>query len=183
MPKVFLVLAGLFLSAGVAAAQTPAAQTPAAPAAASPAPASAPVTASGDVIDTLKASGQFTSFLKAADLVGLTAFVKSRPDITLLAPTDAAFAQLPPGEASRVFEEANRADLQKLVLRHLINARVPLADFKGAVRSAPTMGGEAVELNGDEPPSVSGSPIVQADVIASNGVVHVLGKVITPPTP
>jgi uncharacterized surface protein with fasciclin (FAS1) repeats len=176
MPKVFIVIACLAMSAGVASAQTPVA-----PVAVPAAPVAAPVTPSGDVIDTLKAAGQFTTLLKAADLVGLTAFVKSRPDITLLAPTDAAFALLPPGEADRLFAEANRADLQKLVLRHLINARVPLADFKGAVRSAPTMGGQAVELNGDEPASVSGAPIVQADVAASNGWVHVLGKVIPPP--
>lgn len=178
MPKSFLAVVAILLSAGVAAAQTPAAPA-AAPA--PPAPAVPVVAPAGDVIETLRASGQFTVFLKAADLVGLTAFVKARPDVTILAPTDAAFALLPAGELDRLLAQANRAELQKLVLRHLINARLPFEAFKGAVTSAPTMGGETVQLNGDQPPTVGGAPVVQADVLASNGVVHVLGKVIATP--
>lgn len=178
MPKSFLAVVAILLSAGVAAAQTPAAPA-AAPA--PPAPAVPVVAPAGDVIETLRASGQFTVFLKAADLVGLTAFVKARPDVTILAPTDAAFALLPAGELDRLLAQANRAELQKLVLRHLINTRLPFEAFKGAVTSAPTMGGETVQLNGDQPPTVGGAPVVQADVLSSNGVVHVLGKVIATP--
>lgn len=178
MSKSVLALVILGLTSGVALAQTPAAPAPAAPAAA---PAQPLVSPAGDVVETLRASGQFGLFLKAADLVGLTAFVKARPDVTVLAPTDAAFALLPAGEADRLFAEANRAELQKLVLRHLINARVPFSEFKGAVRSAPSMGGEAIELNGDAAPTVGGAPVVQADVMATNGVIHVLGRTIASP--
>lgn len=178
MPKLSIALIALFLSAGTAAAQTP--QAPVAPAA--PVTPSLPVvTPAGDVIDTLKASGQFTTFLKAADLVGLTAFVKGLPAVTVLAPADAVFAQLPAAEVDRLLAPANRAELQKLVLRHLINARVPFEAFKGAVTSAPTLGGEVVELNGDQPPTIGGAPVVQADVMATNGVVHVLGRVLSAP--
>ncbi|MCA3720185.1 fasciclin domain-containing protein [Phenylobacterium sp.] len=178
MSKFLPVFAVLLLSGGAASAQVPAA--PAAPSAA-PALLSAPVAPAGDVIETLRASGQFTTFLRAADLVGLTAFVKARPDITVLAPADAAFAALPAGEMDRLLAQANRAELQKVVLRHLINARVPFETFKGAVTSAPSMGGETIELNGDAAPTVGGAPVVQADVMAANGVVHVLGAVIRPP--
>jgi uncharacterized surface protein with fasciclin (FAS1) repeats len=180
MPKFSIALLALLLSAGAAAAQTPPAPVaPPAPVT----PALPVVTPAGDVIETLKASGQFTTFLKASDLVGLTAFVKGLPAVTVLAPADAAFAQLPAGELDRLLAQANRAELQKLVLRHLINARVPFETFKGAVTSAPTLGGEVVELNGDQPASVGGAPVVQADVMAANGVVHVLGLVISAPAP
>ena len=60
---------------------------------------------------------------------------------------------------------------------------MPFETFKGAVTSAPTLGGEVVELNGDQPASVGGAPVVQADVMAANGVVHVLGRVISAPAP
>lgn len=178
MTKLTLAIAAVFLSAGVAAAQTPAASP--APVAAV-APAAPPVTPAGDVIETLKASGRFSTFLKASDLVGLTAFVKGLPAVTVLAPSDAAFAQLPAGEVDRLLAQANRAELQKLVLRHLINARVPFETFKGAETSAPTLGGETVKLAGDEPPTVGGAPVSQVDVNATNGVVHVLDRVITAP--
>ena len=178
MTKLPLAIAAVFLSAGVAAAQTPAASP--APVVAV-APAAPPVTPSGDVIETLKASGRFSTFLKASDLVGLTAFVKGLPAVTVLAPSDAAFAQLPAGEVDRLLAQANRAELQKLVLRHLINARVPFETFKGAETSAPTLGGETVKLAGDEPPTVGGAPVSQVDVNATNGVVHVLDRVITAP--
>lgn len=183
MSKFLLALVSVLASAGLAVAQTPA--PPATPVAL-PAPApvailSAPVVVSGDVIETLRGSGQFSAFLKAADLVGLTAFVKARPDVTVLAPVDAAFGILPAGELDRLLAPANRAELQKLVLRHLINARVPFETFKGAVTSAPSMGGETLELNGDMAPTIGGAPVIQADVVATNGVVHVLGRVISPP--
>ena len=181
MTKLPLAFAALFLSAGVAVAQTPAAPAePAAPVAPA-APAAPALTPSGDVIDTLKASGRFTTFLKASDLVGLTAFVKGLPAVTVLAPSDAAFALLPAGEVDRLLAQANRPELQKLVLRHLINARVPFETFKGAVTTAPTLGGEAVQLSGDQPPTIGGAPVSQVDVNAANGVVHVLDRVILAP--
>ena len=178
MPKLPLAFAAHFLSAGAAVAPTPAAPLAPAVAAAPTAPAVVPT---GDVIDTLRASGRFSTFLKASDLVGLTAFVKGLPAVTVLAPSDAAFAALPAGEVDRLLAQANRAELQKLVLRHLINARVPFETFKGAETSAPTLGGEAVKLTGDEPPTVGGAPVSQLDVNASNGIVHVLDRVIIVP--
>ena len=183
MPNISLAFAAVLLSAGVAAAQTPAAQAPAAQTTVVPsAPVAAPpVAPAGDVIETLRASGRFSTFLKASDLVGLTAFVKGLPAVTVLAPSDSAFAQLPAGEIDRLLAQANRAELQKLVLRHLINARVPFETFKGAETSAPTLGGETIKLAGDEPPTVGGAPVSQVDVNATNGVVHVLDRVIGAP--
>ena len=178
MKKLSLALAAVLLSAGVASAQTP--SVPAEPAA-GVAPAVPALSPAGDVIDTLKASGRFSTFLKASDLVGLTAFVKGLPAVTVLAPSDAAFAMLPAGEVDRLLAQANRAELQKLVLRHLINARVPFEAFRGAETSAPTLGGESIRLNGDAQPTIGGAPVAQMDVNATNGIVHVLDRVLTAP--
>jgi len=171
-------LAVLSLTASVASAQpAPVAQAPAAPVVA---PAVVPVVATGDVVDTLRASGQFTVFLKGTDATNLTGFLKARKDITIMAPTDAAFAALPPADLARLLAPANRGELQKLLLYHLINARVPLSEFKGAIRSAPTLAGLPVDLNGGDVLLVNAAPIQQADVLASNGVILVLSSVLNP---
>jgi uncharacterized surface protein with fasciclin (FAS1) repeats len=164
------------LIAGAAHAQTPA---PAAPAA-TPA---APVVASGDVVDTLKASGQFTMLLKFTDATNLTGFLKARPNITLFAPTDAAFSAIPEAERNRLMSNIGRGDLQKMLIYHMVNARVPSSEFKDTVRSAPTLAGLPVTLNGEGGKLlVNASNVVQADVMASNGVIQVIDKVLTPGT-
>jgi uncharacterized surface protein with fasciclin (FAS1) repeats len=169
------------LAAGAASAQTPPPAT-AAPAMA-PAPVAAPkVVAAGDVVDTLKASGQFTIFLKATDATNLTGFLKANKVETVFAPTDTAFQALPPGELDRLMAQANRAELQKLLIYHMINAAVPSAEFKGAQRQARTMAGLPVELDGGDMLMVNDAMIVQPDVLATNGVIHVISKVLSPAT-
>jgi len=156
------------------------AQAPAAPAAA-PAALASPVVAAGDVVDTLKASGQFTMLLKYTDATNLTGFLKARPNITLFAPTDAAFAAIPEAERNRLMSNIGRGDLQKLLIYHMVNARVPSSEFKDAIRSAPTMASLPVSLSGEGGKlMVNDADIVQADVIASNGVIQVIDKVLSP---
>lgn len=174
MKRLISILAMTGLMSGVAFAQTPA---PAAPPAA---PAWTPVAPAGDVIDTLKASGQFSIFLRSADAVGLTAFVKSLKDVTVLAPTDAAFRSMPAADIQALMALANRAELQKTVLYHFIPARVPTADFAGAARTAVTLAKLPVEMEGGKPPGVNGVAFVQSDIVTSNGVIHVIDKVLSP---
>lgn len=174
MKRLISILAMTGLMSGVAFAQTPA---PAAPPAA---PAWTPVAPAGDVIDTLKASGQFSIFLRSADAVGLTAFVKSLKDVTVLAPTDAAFRSMPAADIQALMALANRAELQKTVLYHVIPARVPTADFAGAARTAVTLAKLPVEMEGGKPPGVNGMAFVQSDIVTSNGVIHVIDKVLSP---
>lgn len=178
MKRLFSVLAMTGLMSGVAFAQTPAAATP--PAAAPSAPVWTPVAPAGDVIDTLKASGQFTIFLRSADAVGLTAFVKGLKDVTVIAPTDAAFRSMPAADIQALMALANRAELQRTVLYHFIPARVVTADFAGAARTAVTLAKLPVEMEGGKPPGVNGVAFVQADIVASNGVIHVIDKVLSP---
>ncbi|MDP3749312.1 MAG: fasciclin domain-containing protein [Phenylobacterium sp.] len=184
------------LLAGAAQAQTPA--TPAtkapaataapAPAAAAPAPAAAApgaavaakVTPAGDIVDTAKASGQFTTFLKAAEATNLTGLLKTNKNLTVFAPTDAAFAALPAGELEKLMLPENKAQLQKLMIYHIVNAPVTSADFKGSTRKAATVAGPSVELSGGEKPMVNDATIVQADIAASNGILHVVDKVLMP---
>jgi uncharacterized surface protein with fasciclin (FAS1) repeats len=179
-----LALTPLALSA--AHAQAPAAAAPAvvpasptAPTA--PAAPARPVVANGDIIATAQASGQFSTFLKALDAANLTSVVKTTNGLTVFAPTDAAFAALPAGELQRLMDPANAAQLQKILTYHLINAKVDSTKIKGAKGDVKPGEGASVTLDGSGPSlMVDNADIVQADVMATNGVVHVIDKVLTP---
>lgn len=161
-------------------AATPAA--PATPATPSTAAAGVQVKAAGDIIETAKASGQFSTFLKAVEATNLTQVLKTNKGLTVFAPTDAAFAALPPGELDRLMQPANRAQLQKVLTYHLINAPVDSSKIKGAKGPVPTVAGANVELDGSgESLKVNNATIVQADVRPTNGTLHVIDKVLLPP--
>lgn len=198
LKTILTTTAALALIAGAAQAQTPAAKTAPAktpPAAAAPAkaaattPAETPaavgttpkVAAAGDIVATAQASGQFTTFLKAAEATNLTGLLKTTPNLTVFAPTDAAFAALPAGELDKLMLPENKAQLQKVLIYHVINAKVPSSEFKGASRKAATVAGPSVELTGGATLKVNDADIVQADVMASNGILHVVDKVLLPP--
>jgi uncharacterized surface protein with fasciclin (FAS1) repeats len=178
------------LIAGQAFAQpAPSAPAPeAAPAPSAPAATAAgayrPIAPAGDILSTLQASGEFTTFLKAAQATNLTTILKNQPNITVLAPTDAAFAAMPADQLNALMQPGNVAQLQKLVTYHLINARLPSPDIKGhAATPIPSVAGVPVTLDGSgEAIKVNDATVIQPDVTASNGVIHVIDKVLLPPT-
>lgn len=169
----------------LAAPQFAAAQeaAPAAPTAA-PAPAAAPaakVVAAGDLVETARASGQFTTFIKALDATNLTNLLKQAKGLTVFAPTDAAFAALPPGQLDKLM--ADKAALQKLLTHHVINAQVDSSKIAGKKGPVMTVANDPMELDGSEGLKVDNATIVQADIRATNGVLHVVDKVLTPMPP
>ena len=169
--------AAIALMAGAAHAQT---QTNEASATAAPA-AQAPVVAKGDLIDTAQASGQFTTFLKAVSAVNLTNVLKTNQNLTVFAPTDAAFAALPAGTLDTLLLPENGPMLQKVLTYHLINAKVDSSKIKGAKGEVKSVEGSPLLLDGSgATPMVDGATIIQADVMASNGVLHVVDKVLLP---
>jgi uncharacterized surface protein with fasciclin (FAS1) repeats len=158
-------------------AQAPS-ETPAAPPAA---PAAAGrVTPSGDIIATLTASGQFTTLLKALDATNLTSVLKGKGPLTVFAPTDAAFAALPPGQLASLMGASPPADLQKLLIYHIINAKVDDSKIKGAKGPIPTVATTPVYIDGSGAPKVNDADIVQTDVVVTNGVVYPIDKVLSP---
>lgn len=172
--------AAVALTASVATAQTPSAASAAAPASTTTSSGTAgDVVAKGDIIETAKAAGKFNTFVKAAEATNLTSVLKTNKNLTVFAPTDAAFAALPAGELDRLM--ADKPQLQKLLTHHVINARVDSTKIKGARGSVTTVAGDQVQLDGSGDALMAGSAtIVQADVMATNGVIHVVDKVLTP---
>jgi uncharacterized surface protein with fasciclin (FAS1) repeats len=183
-----LTTAAMLAIAGAAAAQTPApsAKPAAAPPAASGAPRNyasspAPVAAKGDIIQTAQAAGQFTTFLKVLDATNLTMVLKQNSNLTVFAPTDAAFAALPPGELDRLM--ADKPSLQKLLTHHVINARVDSSKLKGARGEVTTVAGDKVLLDGSGATiTADNADVLQADVMATNGIIYVVDAVLQPGT-
>ena len=184
-----MISARLFLAATasvVLASSAMAQPAPAASAAASPPAAAAgsfrPIAPAGDIFTTLQASGEFSTFIKAATATNLAQLLKAQPNITVLAPTDAAFAALQPDQLASLMAPANVAQLQALVTYHLINARLDSAQIRGhAATPVPTVSNAKVTLDGSGPSlKANDADIVQADVMASNGVILVIDKVLSP---
>src|SRR5204862_6026139 len=107
---------------------------------------SAKLKAKVDNMTTMRTSGHFNTFVKSLDATNLSSLLQKQPNITVFAPTDAAFASLPPGELDRMM--ADKPGLQKLLVYHLINARVDAAKIKGARGPVPAGSGDKIVLDG-----------------------------------
>jgi transforming growth factor-beta-induced protein len=163
----------------VTPAPTPVPATPApTPAPATPAPS--PSAELGDIVATADGAGSFTTLLAAAEAAGLVETLQGEGPYTVFAPTDDAFAALPEGTLDSLL--ADTEALKQVLLYHVVAGEVMAADV----------------VNLTEADSVEGSPIAisvmdgkvylndtaevtATDVMASNGVIHVIDQVILPP--
>jgi uncharacterized surface protein with fasciclin (FAS1) repeats len=197
--RIVTLAAASALIAGSAMAQAPAADAaPAAPAAeaapaadaAPPAPPSAAAQAfqplstapSGDLAATLQAAGQFSKFLAAAEKTGLGALLKGQRELTLFVPTDAAFDALPAGQLDQLMAANPPAQLQGLVVYHIVATKIAPEQVNGAKGPIPTASQKPVDFDGSlSPMKVNDAVVLQANVPASNGVIYVIDKVLTPP--
>lgn len=163
------------------------AQTAPAPVAApAPAPVAAPIptetlAVKGDMIETLRATGRFNIFLRGLDATNLTAVIKGQPALTVFAPTDDAFASLPPGELSKLTRDNQL--MQQLLMYHVINASIEPTKFASARASVPTVAGAPVVLDGTSGTlKANDATITIAGVKTPNGLIYVVDKVLTPQT-
>ncbi len=179
-----LLLFPLAVSAQTTPASTPEPAAPAAAPAPAPAPALPPspnLVASGSITATLKASSHFTILAKALDLAQLSAVLNATPGLTLFAPTDEAFNALPPAELAKLLTADSAPVLQKVLIYHLVNATLDGAKMKGAKGEVPSVETGKLQLDGSgETLKVNDADIIQADVKATNGTIHVIDKVLIP---
>ncbi|MDZ4370244.1 MAG: fasciclin domain-containing protein [Phenylobacterium sp.] len=144
------------------------------------APAAAqPVAVQGDLVDTLKLSGQFNTFVGGIDATNLTGLLKTNKNLTVFAPTDAAFAAMPAAQLAQL--KADKVAMQKFVLHHVVNAPVDSSKIKGAKGPVPSGAGDTIMLDGsaeDGALKVDGATIVQADLRTGSGLLHVVDRVL-----
>ena len=159
----------------------PAAPADAAAPAAAPLPASPNLVAAGSITATLKGSPHFTILSKALVNAQLAAVLNVTPGLTLFAPTDEAFQALPPTQLAKLLLPDNAPVLQKILIYHLVNLTLDGAKIKGAKGPVPSVEASQLQLDGSgDVLKVNDADIIQADVKATNGVIHVIDKVLIP---
>jgi uncharacterized surface protein with fasciclin (FAS1) repeats len=177
---------GLALSAGVtglapatpASAATPSALTQTV---ASKAGAAKKVEASKNVVETAIADPQFSTLVAAVQAAGLVEALASAESITLFAPTNAAFEALPAGTVENLLLPENREQLIAILTYHVVPSKVMAADVSSG--NVPTLNGAqlTIDVSGGVV-TVGGAQVTATDIKASNGVIHVVNRVILPPT-
>jgi uncharacterized surface protein with fasciclin (FAS1) repeats len=135
------------------------------------------------LVDVATAAGGFKTLLaaaKSADLVGVLA---GDGPLTVLAPTDEAFAKLPAGTVETLLKPENREQLVALLKHHVIAGRVTLAKALEA-REGVTLQGSTLTIKfEDGRVRIGSATLVTADIQAANGIIHVIDQVLIPPTP
>jgi uncharacterized surface protein with fasciclin (FAS1) repeats len=145
-----------------------------------PAPGVAPVNV-GNIAAVASSAGQFKTLLAAVTAADLVTTLSGTGPITVFAPTDAAFDKLPPATLQRLLRPENRAALRQVVSYHLLAGRVPSSGLMGKTMSSPTIEGSSVAIEGNNGVTVNNARVVQADIEASNGLIHSIDTVLMPP--
>ena len=132
------------------------------------------------IVDVASGAGQFQTLLAAANEAGLVDSLTGVGSLTVFAPTDDAFAQLPDGTVESLLRPENREALVSLLLYHVVEGPVFAADAIAA-QSAKTLNGEAIETSlRDGALFINESRVLANDIEASNGVIHVIDRVLIP---
>lgn len=139
--------------------------------------------ASKDIVQTAVAAGTFNTLVAAVKAAGLVETLQGKGPFTVFAPTDAAFAKLPAGTVESLL--ANPQKLASILTFHVVPGTVMAADIVKANGAKPTtVNGQSLDVVvRDGHVLVNGANVVTADVVASNGVIHVIDTVLIPAAP
>lgn len=134
----------------------------------------------GDIVDTAISAGQFTTLAKALQAAGLVDTLKGSGPFTVFAPTDAAFAKLPAGTVESLLKPENKDKLTSILTYHVVPGSVKAAQVM-KMTDAKTVNGDTVVFKAaNNGVQVDQAKVVKADVVASNGVIHVVDTVLMP---
>jgi len=134
-----------------------------------------------DIVGTAVNAGQFKTLAAALSAAGLVETLKGTGPFTVFAPTDAAFAKLPAGTVENLLKPENKAQLVKILTYHVVPGKIMSASLAGKKTDAKTVEGTALSINatmGDV--TVNEAKVLSADVLADNGVIHVIDTVVIP---
>ena len=136
-----------------------------------------------DIVDTAVGAGSFNTLAAALGAAGLVDTVKSAGPFTVFAPTDAAFAKLPPGTVETLLKPENKAKLAGILTYHVVSGKVmasTVVTMNG--KKVATVNGAEVTIKVDVSGGVmvDGAKVVTTDIDCTNGVIHVIDSVILP---
>lgn len=129
-----------------------------------------------DIVETAVDAGDFKTLATALDKAGLVQTLKGKGPFTVFAPNDAAFARIPKAELDALL--ADKARLTSVLTYHVVPGSVMAKDVKAGMVGTVEGGSLTVATEGGV--SVNGANVIQPDIVADNGVIHVIDRVLIP---
>lgn len=134
-----------------------------------------------DIVETAVGAGQFKTLAAALEAAGLIDALKGAGPFTVFAPTDEAFAKLPAGTVESLLRPENKEKLKSILLYHVVSGNVPASEvLKLNGHSVKTLEGSSIKVWTKDGVRVGNAKVVKTDVMASNGVIHVIDTVLIP---
>jgi len=130
-----------------------------------------------NIVETAIAAGSFKTLVTAVKAAGLVETLSGKGPFTVFAPTDDAFAKLPAGTVEGLLKDIPK--LKSILTYHVVAGKVTAADVM-KLKTAKTVQGQNVSIDTKGGVKIEGANVVKADVMADNGVIHVIDKVILP---
>lgn len=132
-----------------------------------------------NVVQIAQANGDFSTLVQAVVAADLATTLQGQGPFTVFAPTNQAFAKLPPGTIQELLKPENKAKLQAILTYHVVPGKVLSSDLKSG--SVKTVNGKEIDVvveNGQV--KVNDARVIKADIQGSNGVIHVIDTVLLP---
>ena len=134
-----------------------------------------------DIVDTAVAAGQFKTLAAALDAAGLIDTLKGPGPFTVFAPTDDAFAKLPAGTVENLLKPENKDKLAAILTYHVVPGTVMASDVV-KLKDAKTVNGKMLKVTVQgNVVMINDAKVTTTDIVASNGVIHVIDTVVLPP--
>ena len=134
-----------------------------------------------DIVDTAATAGTFETLIAAAKAAGLVDALKSDGPLTVFAPTDDAFGALPAGTIETLLEPENKDQLATILKYHVVAGDLGSSVLADGARLETLAGIDAVISQTESGFNIENARIVKTDIDVSNGVIHVIDRVILPP--
>ena len=142
--------------------------------------ACAPMDDGDDIVDIAAGNENFSTLVAAVQAGGLVETLKSDGPFTVFAPTDEAFAALPEGTVESLLKPENKDQLVKVLTYHVVPGAVTSDQLAGQRLNVATVQGQNVHVDGRNGVRINKSTVTMPDIIATNGVIHVIDRVLLP---
>ena len=134
----------------------------------------------GNIVEVASGNDDFSTLVAAVSAAGLAETLQGEGPFTVFAPTDAAFAALPAGTVDSLLLPENKDKLVDILTYHVVAGNYPASSLAGKRGSLQSVQGGALHIDGRNGVMVENATVVSADVMASNGVIHVIDTVMLP---
>ncbi len=132
-----------------------------------------------NIVETAVKAGSFKTLAAALEAAGLVDTLKGQGPFTVFAPTDEAFAKLPSGTVDSLLKPENKDQLKAILTYHVVPGSVKAADVV-KLKSAKTVLGQSLAIDTTDGVTINGAKVIKADIVCSNGVIHVIDAVLLP---